>query len=464
MQSVYQFIKKHHLLEQNSVVIAGVSGGPDSMALLHFLLSNRERWQLKVIAAHVDHMFRGKESEEDFEYVKQYCSENDVPFEGIQIDVTEYKKKHGLSSQVAARDCRYRFFQQVMEKYNADVLALAHHGDDQIETMLMREVHGGYGKGLAGMAVKRPFANGYIIRPFLAVTKKEIEEYCIKQGLHPRLDPSNETDTYVRNRFRHQVIPFLKKENPNVHLRFQQQSEWKRQDEAYLEEIARSHYNEVVIQQGDKSVTFDRKRLQSMAIPLQRRLIHLILNYLYIHNPSYISSIHIEDLLRLLDAEHPSGMLSFPLGLKVIRSYNSCTLSFETNKGDQTYTYRLDVPGVVHFSQGKLKANITSTYPEQVTENDFVGKLSDVRVPLTVRTRKPGDRIQLKGMKGTKKVKDIFIDKKIDRRDRSTWPVVEDASGKVIWVVGLKRSAAADAARGNKEFIHLSFEKTIDHI
>lgn len=179
-------------------------------------------------------------------FVKHFCQTRGIICEAAQIDVPAFQRQHKLGVQEAARQCRYRFFGELMEKYKADYLALGHHGDDQVETILMRLVRGSTSKGYAGIPVKRPFHGGYIIRPFLAISRAHIDAYCEKHQITPRHDASNDKDDYTRNRFRHHVIPFLKKENPRLHERFQSYSEMAIEDELFLEELAEDAIKKVI--------------------------------------------------------------------------------------------------------------------------------------------------------------------------------------------------------------------------
>ncbi|WP_270182892.1 tRNA lysidine(34) synthetase TilS [Alkalihalobacillus sp. CinArs1] len=454
-QDVDRFIQKHDLLHEGDVVVAGVSGGPDSVALLHYL----NKLGLKLIAAHVDHKLRGAESAEDLSFVKRMCEREGIQFESASIDVEKYKKEKGVSTQVAARECRYDFFHQVMNKYNATSLALAHHGDDQIETMLMRQVHGSI-SGLSGIAVKRKFASGLLIRPLLGVTKEQILSYCEEHSLPFRIDPSNESDNYMRNRFRKQVLPFLKEENPNVHVRYQLYSERMQSDEDYLMELAGSRLDEVIIDQNDKIVKIDNKSYHYLPIPLQRRVIHLILNYLYKSNAPF-SSIHIEDLRSLLDSEHPSASLDLPLELRAVKSYDTCCFTFETFREVESYTKQLDSPGSVETPLGTITATLVDELPLNLSGEDLI--IESTMFPVTVRSRRAGDRIQPKGMIGTKKVKDIFIDRKINRSERDSWPIVESSDGTIIWVAGLTRSEKVTLPAKRKKLVHLHYEKNYLH-
>ncbi|WP_273854084.1 tRNA lysidine(34) synthetase TilS [Guptibacillus spartinae] len=456
LQDVDQFIHKHELINSGDTVVVGVSGGPDSMALLHYLGTIAPSFRLTIVAAHVDHNLRGEESAQDLAFVKRFCQQEGITFEASSIDVNEYKEQHQVSTQVAARECRYHFFQEVMSTYQANALALAHHGDDQIETMLMRQVHGSIGSGLAGIPVRRPFSTGSIIRPFLGVTKEQLLHYCSDYGLGYREDPSNKRDNYMRNRFRHHVLPFLKEENPNVHKRYQLYSERTQDDERFLMELAKQQLNKVILDQNDKFVKMDNKAYQCLPIPLQRRVIHLILNYLYTGNAPF-SSIHIEDLRLMLDSEHPSASLNLPLELRAVKSYTTCYFSFETFLPPEPYTYHLPLWGSVDTPHGMITAVPIEAVPQSLTGNDLI--IEEQLLPAVVRSRRPGDRIQPKGMIGTKKVKDIFIDRKIDRSERDVWPIVEDVTGQIIWVAGVTRSEKATLSARKNQLVHLHYEK-----
>ncbi|MFS0821024.1 tRNA lysidine(34) synthetase TilS [Bacillus sp. 1P02SD] len=462
MENVKRFIKKHELIKNGSTVIVGVSGGPDSLALLHYLLHHQKG--VTLVAAHVDHMFRGKESEEDLLYVKEFCESFQIPFESIQIDVTSYKKEHGLSSQVAAREVRYDFFDEVMRKHKADYLALGHHGDDQIETILMRLVRGSKGVGYAGMQVKRPFSCGSIIRPFLVVTKAEIEEYCKEWKLLPRRDPSNDKDDYTRNRFRHHVLPFLKKENPAVHEHFLQFSQYMTEDNEVLDELTIEKMNKVMKRNEDNEIEIEIPPFLAMPKSLQRRGIQLILNYLYKELPPSLSAVHIDNLLTFMANNHPSGELHFPAGLRIVKSYESCTYTYTDCKENiSPYRFHIDTPGLYKLEDGsEIKSQVWKSYPNELVGNDcFVIDPEIIQLPIYVRTRKIGDKMRLKGMNGSKKVKDIFIDKKIPLHRRDHWPIVEDEQGKILWLPGLKKSPYEASCKTKSHYIVLQYTQNV---
>ena len=444
VKKVDAFVERHNLLEEHSTVVVGVSGGPDSLALFFYLLEKREEKKLQIVVAHVDHMFRGEESQEDLRYVKHLCENLNVVCEAIQIDVKQYQKQNRMSAQVAARECRYAFLERIMRKHNAQYVALGHHGDDQIETVLMRLVRGSTSKGYSGISAKRAFDKGSLIRPLLAVTKEEILDYCKRKDVDPRIDPSNTKETYTRNRLRKYVLPHLKQENPNVHERFQAFSKFMQEDEEYLQELAFEKMNKVIKKKDTKRVVVSIPAFESIPIPLQRRGIQLILNYLYEYKiPSSLSSVHIDKVIEFFKRTHPSGVLHFPGGLEVVRTYEECIFRFVEEKVVFS-SHVLQVPGKVTLVNGdEFVVEISDCVPSMVNEMMFVAKYNEIASPLIVRPREDGDRMSIQGMNGTKKIKSIFIEAKVPKEKRADWPIVCDANGNVIWVPLLKRSAFA---------------------
>lgn len=454
---VINFIERHQLLRNNEHILVGVSGGPDSLALLHFLSKYKEQWGITVSCAHVDHMFRGKESYLEMKYVEDLCKQWNIPFFGTRINVPKEMAKRPGSAESIARDLRYEFFHSVMQEHDIPTLALAHHGDDQIETILMRLTRGTSVGAAAGIRVKRPFSNGFLIRPFLCVTKDEIVAYCERQGLKPVYDATNEMDIYTRNRFRRTILPFLKNENPNVHMQFQRFSEQLAEDDRYLMKLATDLFHQAVKIESDR-IVLHRGTINERPISLQRRCIQLILNYLYKEDvPVHLTSIHIDSILELLKKEHPSKKLNLPKGLLVHLSYEYCLFSFNVKK---------TTPYLITWNKGE-----TITLPNggqllMKEKHDSSGEGNDcfylpksISFPIYIRTRKKGDRIQLKGAKNqSQKIKDVFINEKVPIYKRDEWPIVTDRDDNILWVPLLKKSIFEAPDNERQEAILLKYK------
>ncbi len=441
-RKIKTFLERKQFSIENKAILVGVSGGPDSLALLHFLWSKRESWNINVVAAHVDHMFRGEESKQEALFVRDFCRERQIPFEMKQIDVPSYMEETGLSSQVAARECRYQFFKEMLTKHQLSILALGHHGDDQIETILMRLTRGATGKARAGIPFSREFHHGVIIRPFLCLTRAEIEVYCEEHRLEPRRDPSNEKDVYSRNRFRKLVLPFLREENPQVHEQFGRFSEEIEQDENLLLQLTKDQLNKVIKEKSNKQITIDIDGFAKMPLPLQRRGIQLILNYLYQVRPSALSALHIEKIFSILKNPYPSVQLDFPNGLEVVRSYNECSIRFKTMIHPTSYSFEVSEPGEVLLPNGG-RMKMEFIHPDKIVQihpANCLLYMEEDQLPLIIRTRKDGDRMAIQGMNGTKKLNRLFIDEKIPLQKRQTWPIVTDRKDQIIWVPNLRKS------------------------
>ncbi|MGN9863306.1 tRNA lysidine(34) synthetase TilS [Bacillus swezeyi] len=461
MKSIEDFIKKYELAFDGVTIIAGVSGGPDSMALLH-ALHHMIPGTATLIAAHVDHQFRGEESEKDMRFVQDYCAAEGIRCEAQQIDVQKYASEKSLNKQAAARECRFQFFKEQMKNHQAKYLALAHHGDDQIETMLMKLAKGTIGMGLAGIQPKRRFDNGWLIRPFLGFAKEDLLAYCKVNHVPFRTDPSNDQDDYTRNRFRHHVLPFLKKESEDVHKRFQSVSESLTEDELYLQALTKEKMNTVITSKSSSGVKISVKHLLDLPMPLQRRGVQLILNYLYENVPSAFSAHHIQVFLEWISKTGPSGSLDFPNGLKVVKSYHTCLFTFQRVQCENI-SYHYEISGAeedLMLPNGfSLHVRRQGSAPVPNGNEVFATSPQQVQFPLYVRTRQKGDRIKLKGMNGSKKVKDIFIDEKVPLAERDSWPIVTDAIGRIVWIPGLKKTIFEELDVTNNDRIVLQYRQ-----
>ncbi|MFS0673878.1 tRNA lysidine(34) synthetase TilS [Ornithinibacillus sp. 179-J 7C1 HS] len=438
---VTSFIHKHQLLSPDATVLVAVSGGPDSLALLHFFKTIQRDWKLRVIALSVDHQLRGEESKEDLDYVEEICRKWDIEFVGTSIDVKGFKKKEQIGTQIAARKLRYAFFAEQMKFFHADYLAFGHHGDDQVETMVMRMVRMADSSSFSGIPVKREFAGGLIIRPFLCLTKDEIEQYCKENQIVARLDPSNESVDYTRNYFRKNVIPLLKEKNQNLHRTIQHLSESKEADERFLQSEAEKLFEEIVqIEENPVKALLQIDMFLTRASALQRRTFHLILNYLYSDDlPKDLSYVHEEQFFMLLNNEKGNVQIDFPRHLKVEKAYNKLIFYFHQDEKNEPFHEVLDVPGEVILPNGdKVSATYINEIPIQ-TNNTYICLEKDISLPFHIRNRKAGDRMRWNGLNGSKKLKDIFIDAKIPLQDRNSWPVVTDNNGDILWLVGLKK-------------------------
>ncbi|MFG6117388.1 tRNA lysidine(34) synthetase TilS [Halobacillus sp. MO56] len=458
--AVDSFMERYQMLKPEQTVMVAVSGGPDSMALLHYFKTIRKQWKLRLIAVSVDHGLRGEASAADLQYVEEMSRKWNIEFIGTSIDVDTYKKQNHLNTQQAARTLRYRFFHQQMEEKKADVLALGHHGDDQAETILMRLVRGASPAGLTGIPVTREFAGGKIIRPLLGVSKETIVNYCEDNHIEPREDASNHDTKYTRNYFRHRILPLLKEENPKLVEHLWKLSQVVKDDQEYLNIEAKKLLDQVVnFEKKPKKVSFIISAFKAFPIALQRRSFHLILNYLYDENSEDFSYIHEEQFFDFLTRNIANAKLDWPGGLRLQRNYERITLYFGYPEKPVPFRSTLDIGDTYRLPDGsELSAKVVSGNHLREDACTFTCDLAHVELPLIVRTRLTGDRMTWKGMKGSKKIKDIFIDQKVPKELRESWPVVTDQTGKILWLVGLKKGAGFEDERPGK-WLQIHYEQ-----
>jgi len=424
MEEVYNFIKNKIGLEPNDTIVVGVSGGPDSMALLYILNEFKKKLDLKIVCAHVNHNKR-VESEQEKIDLENYCKANNIIFEYIKITKWGDDNFHN-----EARSVRYNFFEELVMNYGAKYLMTAHQGDDLIETILMRIVRGSTLKGYSGFSRIVDKGTYKIVRPLITVTKDEIMEFDKANGIKYAIDQSNNEDHYTRNRYRHTVLPFLKHEDPKVHKKFLKYSEILLEYSDYVDKEANKVFNKVFI-----NGNLDIDKFNELDNIIQTKIIYTILEKIYGDDLLIIGAVHVELIFDLIKSNKSNSIVHLPNNVIVIKSYNELSFSFDD---DESSEYEIEIDGRVNLPNGK----IIEIVDESIDTSNYTIRLNsnEVKLPLYVRNRKDGDRIEVKGLNGTKKVKAIFIDEKIKISDRDSWPVVLDATDKIVWIPGLKKS------------------------
>lgn len=424
MEEVYEFIGKKLKLTEIDTVVIGVSGGPDSMALLYIMNQFKEKIGFKIICAHVNHNKR-PESEKEQKCLEKYCKENNIIFEYIKINNWGDDNFHN-----EARTVRYNFFDEIINIYSARYLMTAHHGDDLIETILMRIVRGSTLKGYSGFSRIVDKGNYTLVRPLITVTKTEIEDFDIKNNIWYAIDSSNNEDHYTRNRYRHKVLPFLKKEDPNVHKKFLKYSKTLLENNEFIENEASKYFNKVFHNGNlniDKFVQLDKV--------IQSKIIYNILERIYGDDLFIICDAHVDLIFNLISSSKSNSIVHLPNNLVVIKSYNDLVFTYDE---EQTDKYEIEVINIVNLPNGKIIEKTTDT--NEISNNIIRLNSKEIALPLYVRNKRNGDKMTIKGMTGTKKISDIFIDDKIKTSERNAWPVVLDSEENIVWLPGLKKS------------------------
>lgn len=424
MEEVYNFIRNDIGLKPDDTIVIGVSGGPDSMALLYVMNEFKKVMGLKLICAHINHNVR-KESDQEKIDLENYCRKNNIIFEYIKV-----KKWGDDNFHNEARTIRYNFFDELIENYDAKYLMTAHHGDDLIETILMRIVRGSTLKGYSGFSRIVDKGDYTIVRPLLSLTKDEIIKFNNKNNISYATDSSNNEDHYTRNRYRHVVLPFLKKEEPNVHKKFIKFSETLLENSLYIDKEANRVFNEVFI----NGILY-LEQFKSLDKVIQTKIIYTILEKIYGDDLLIIGDVHVELIFNLINSHKSNSVVHLPNNVIVIKTYNDLSFSYDE---DIHTEYEIEVQKVVNLPNGKI---IEQVFDIHDNSNNVIRLNSrEVTLPLYVRNKRDGDKMEVKGLNGSKKISDIFIDSKIKPSDRITWPVVLDSKNTIVWLPGLKKS------------------------
>lgn len=410
--------------KKNDKIVVGCSAGPDSMALVDMLLKIKNKYNLFIIIAHVNHNVR-RESYEEADFLNEYCIENNLLFESMIIE--EYGDDNFHNE---ARTIRYRFYEELIKEYKANYLMTGHHGDDLIETILMRIVRGSTLRGYSGFSEIVDMGSYSIVRPLIGVTKEELEEFDKKNNIPYRIDKSNFKDKYTRNRYRKEVLPFLKSEDSKVHEKFIKFSKELLESDLYISKIVKKETNKVY---HDGYIDIDKfKELDNI---LAKRIVDDIFANVFQDDIVMIDSRHVELVMETINSNKANLTVNLPNNYVVVKEYNKLYIKPEI---DSILPYDIELLEEANLPIGlKIKRIDESTSDG----NDILRiNSSDVTLPLRVRTRHNGDRIKVKNMNGTKKVNEVLINSKIPKTKRDLWPIVVDSNDEIIWIPKVKKS------------------------
>ncbi|MHC1697439.1 MAG: tRNA lysidine(34) synthetase TilS [Geobacteraceae bacterium] len=448
MRKISDTIRENRLFSQGDTVVVAVSGGADSVALLDSLSSLKEL-RLRLVVAHLDHGLRGTESDGDAAFVAQLAARYYLPCKVQRLDVKELGRQRKLSLEEAGRVARFEWFDEVAKSWSAHSVALGHHADDQAETFLLRMFRG---SGTTGLASMRLQTSERYVRPLLLLTRAEIFAYLERRGLPFRHDSSNDETVFLRNRIRHECLPYLRTFNPAIRERLNNTAEALAADEAVLEKLvdglfprlSRTDPAQIVL-----DVAAVRAELPGLRFRLYRRALLLLRRDL-----TRIATTHLKQIDRLVYSARTQGAQSLPGGFTVLRCYDELLfLPTEKRQGREAWEIRIEGPGRHLLPDGR-EISICLAAPPANGESvsPFRACFDPVAVPFPwiLRTFRPGDRFRPSGMTGSKKVKDFFIDKKLPLSVRYKTPLLFSAD-ELIWVCGLRVSESGRVQPGTRE-------------
>lgn len=411
-----EYLRRYELLPEGSHVLCALSGGRDSVYLLHRLLEWARQRQLTISAAHFNHRLRGEESDRDERFVRELCDTLHVPLHTADADVAAYAAVHGLGTEEAARTLRYDFLERTRQMIGADVIATAHHANDLAETILFQLARGSGMRGLSGIPPRR----GNIVRPLLLTTREEIDAYLQAQGFAYVEDSTNELDGCSRNVIRHRIMPVLQELNPGFVQHAAQSALLLREDDGCLQKQAEDFLTQHPIELG-----MDGAALQVLDWPIASRVIRTVWG-------SGLTAEHVQQILDLCSKE---GLAYAHVPGAVVR-YDCGRLWTQV---EATPLPDLELTG----EQGSLRRGSmiisweTTPYNQEIHNslNTFALKYENMEGVVTVTSRRDGDQVKLAGQAHTKRLKQLFQSQKLTQPQRAAVPVFRDEQG-IVAVYG----------------------------
>jgi len=452
---VRKTLSEYRMIRTGDKVVVAVSGGPDSVCLIHILNELKGEFQIELAVAHFDHGLRPEQDKSETLFVKALAEKLGLPFDTSKAGDALSNKDNSLEER--ARDERYKFLELTRAGRSAQKIALGHNLNDQAETVLMRLLRGSGPAGLAGIP---PVRDGVIIRPLIEITRQEIEEYLLVRGIESATDPSNRDTRFLRNRIRHRLLPLLTTFQPRIVEILGNSSRIIREDDLFMESIAEKWVKENSTEKS-RTILFPLAPYRDLAGALQRRIARSCLKRLCSGNLRRIDSAHLESVRRMALGQRPQAALSLPKGITVSRVYD--TILFRSNMDEADQGLQVVIDGEGTFSIGSEGWSLSI---KEVEKADYSpsGQRDDVeyidgdliRFPLLLRNIRPGDRIIPLGMKGRKKIKDLFIDLKIPSLKRSRTPVLF-SKDRAVWVCGIRLDDRFKVTSGTKKVFKLRY-------
>ncbi|MDK2828569.1 MAG: tRNA(Ile)-lysidine synthase [Clostridium butyricum] len=454
------YIKDNNLIKSGDKVLVALSGGPDSVCLLNILYNLKAELNIEVGAAHLNHLLRDKDAFEDEEYVKTLCKSLDIPCFVKRVDINKYSKDKKMSSEMAGREARYNFFDDIVKDEGYTKIATAHNANDQAETILFRLMRGSGIEGLCGIKVRRD----KIIRPILCLSRKEVEEYIEINNLKPRIDKTNFEKIYNRNKIRLDMIPYIKENfNEDIIQTLNRMSVLLQKDNEFIENSARSFYEKHCIEQSDyfiiKKEMFDNKEAV-----VTRVIRYALTNFSKTHYDFEMK--HIYEICNL--AKNNSGKaIDLPNKIYAENIYGDIYIKERININNidvkqEIVVNKNEINGKkiffnnenIEFSLLKNDSNLDLNQNNLIKYFDF-DKIND---SISLRKRKNGDKIIPLGMKGSKKIKDLFIDMKVPKEERDCIPLL-CFDENISWIVGIRVSEEYKITNKTKNILRVIVER-----
>lgn len=461
LDCVLETALRHGMFSRGDRAGAAVSGGADSVCLLHVLLELREHWDLRLSVVHIDHQLRGRASAEDAAFVEALARNHDLPFHLERVDVASQAAGSRENLEQAARNARLRLFRRLRAEGLVDRIATGHTQSDQAETVLFRFLRG---SGTAGLAGILPVTAEGIVRPLLGVTRAEVVQFLEAGGIRWRTDETNSEKAFVRNRIRLELLPLLEREyNPGIMEQLAHTADIARDEESYWSsQIAAAAKDIFVLEDG--AAVFSTSRLRPLPRAVQRRL----LRFAFLRIKGDLRQIgfqHVEAALGLVSGAEGHGRIRIP-GLDITRSFEWVRIGRPEPDGGGAYcTDRtpLPVPGEASLRGGvRIRATLVpgrgqeSGYNEEQA-SEVSSQLLDwdkVKPPLTLRYWSPGDAYRPAGSRGQEKLKQMFQLARIPLWRRRFWPIIDSSQG-IVWARRFGPGSMVAPAEGSRRLLRI---------
>ncbi|AOR22348.1 tRNA lysidine(34) synthetase TilS [Clostridium taeniosporum] len=460
-KKVLSYIIDNNLIKSGDKILVAFSGGPDSLCLLNILQELKNELNIEIGAAHLNHLLRGEDAFKDEEFVINICKEKNIPCYVKRVDINKYSKENKLSSELAGRNVRYDFFDEILKKEGFNKIATAHNANDQAETIIFRLMRGTGLEGLSGIKVSR---DNKIIRPILCLSRREVEKYIEEKDLNPRIDKTNFEKIYNRNKIRLDIIPYIQDNfNKDIVKTLNRMSLLIQKDNAFIERFSIKVYNEYCKKDNDSKIfILDKKLFKEDEAIVTRVIRNALTDYSQSHYDFEMK--HIYDILELSKKE-TGKIIDLPKNISVENIYGDIKIS---SRSKENIIYDKREIAINKKEIGKEKINFSnyefimsilnnqSNKSLNLKESNLVKyfDLDKIRENVLFRTRKNGDKIIPLGMRGQKKLKDIFINMKIPKESRDLIPLI-CFDDEIAWIVGLKISDSFKVTNNSKNILKI---------
>jgi tRNA(Ile)-lysidine synthase len=466
LPTVRHTISDHRMVTWGDAVLVAVSGGPDSVALAHIMLTLAAEYSLHLAIAHLNHGLRGADSERDAEFVIALAHQLDIPIYTEKKDVLAFQRSRRLSLEEAGRRLRYDFFEAVSSKYGFNKIALGHHSDDNAELVLINLLRGSGPLGLSGIA---PVRGDKIVRPLIRLRRAEIIKYLAEKKLSFVTDASNTDPAFMRNKIRHHLIPELQTAyNPGIIETLNRLGEIMRAENRWLDDALKPALKQCVSYRTDQKISLVLHSFNQLPKAVKRRVIRKAIQGVK-NDLRRITLQHIDAILNLIEKDRVSGRLNLPDNILVMRNTAEVTIEKRTNvrtpqnwRKFQTcstdYQYPIPAAGTVYIKEADVSINLCEIDVQDLPDfketeaNVAFFDLDRLLFPLLVRNLRPGDRFSPLGVNGTQKVKKYFINRKIPAAHRRICPLLL-SGGNIIWIAGHRIDNAVKVSRQTRRVL-----------